>query len=102
MLAKITDVCLYFLAVVVVLAVVVGFTSEIKNGPSASKQKKHYDSIAKPIIMTATEAAEKHLDEANEALEAESREVNSRPKVKSKPRIRRLFKRRIFLRWRRR
>ena len=101
MLAKITDACLYFLAAVVVLAVVVGFASEIKKGPSASQQKDHYETISKPI-MTATEAAQKHLDEANAALDAESCKVNQCPKVKSKPRVRRLFKRRIFLRWRRR
>ena len=95
MLAKITDACLYFLAAVVVLAVVVGFASEIKKGPSASQQKDHYETISKPI-MTATEAAQKNLDEANAALDADSCQVDQCSKVKSKPRIRRLFKRRIF------
>ena len=100
MAVKVFDFCVYGAATFVVLAVVAGFAAEITKGPSASQQQDHYESVSKPII-TATEAAQKHLDEANAALDAESCQVDQCSKVKSKPRIRRLFKRRIF-RWRRR
>ena len=99
-LSRLSNACFYFVAAAVLVAVVAGFTAEITKGPSASQQQDHYESVSKPI-NTATEAAQKHLDEANAALDAESCQVDPCPKVKSKPRIRRLFKRRIF-RWRQR
>ena len=66
--SKLIDGSFYLLAGLVIFAVVAAFVNQLSDGATAEEYVTHYEKVSEPIIMTATEAAEAHLAEANKPV----------------------------------
>lgn len=62
--SKLADACLYFLAGSVIFSVAAAFVSELSDGATAQESAVHTEAMSKPIIRTASEAADEHLASA--------------------------------------
>lgn len=78
-LTKLVDACLYFMAGSVIAAVVAAFAAEMSSGATAQELEDQYELVANPIVLpqkeepapvvlSATESAEMHLDEARSSV----------------------------------
>jgi hypothetical protein len=113
-LAKLADACLYFMAGSVIFAVVAAFVGQMSEGATAEEYQDHYEKVSEPIILTASEAAEANLEEANKPVKkavascvngvcgvVESVQENKPVRTAVRSSCQRV-RRGIFFRWRRR
>ena len=63
-LSKLMDIGLYFVAGMVIFAVVAAMVSQMSEGATAEESAEHKKRMSEPVVMTASEAADTHLASA--------------------------------------